>query len=123
MIQLGITGTDKLTVKEKNLATWFKTGLAPVYATPSMIAFMEETSMYSVMPYLEEGDITVGISVNIKHVKACTVGSEVVCHTKLEKIEDNILTFYVEVTLDDEKIGYGYHERAIVDRERFLKKL
>ena len=48
-----------------------------------MIALMEKTSFELVQPELNEGESTVGVSVNIKHNRANKVGDEVMCEFKV----------------------------------------
>ena len=47
-----------------------------VFATPAMIALIEETAWKSVADELEEGCVTVGTSLNVKHLAASPGGNE-----------------------------------------------
>ena len=59
-MEIGIQGRMSVVVTEELTAARVGSGLLPVYATPSMIALMENTACQSVAPYLEEGQGTVG---------------------------------------------------------------
>ena len=72
---------------------------------------------------LGEGDTTVGISVNIKHLKANLIGDELTCTATLDKIEGRKLTFIVEAKDTHKVIGKGIHERFIINNEKFMNKL
>ncbi|MDR1006254.1 MAG: thioesterase family protein [Bacteroidales bacterium] len=98
-------------------------GLLPVFATPSMIALMEETAHRSVASYIPNGSTTVGILINIQHIKPTALGKKVFCISKLDKTDGRRLFFSVEAYDEDGKIGFGTHERSIVDTERFMAKL
>lgn len=74
MLTEGILGKQEMTVTQKETAEVLKSGTLPVFATPAMIALIEETAWKSVAPELEEGCATVGTSLNIKHVSATPVG-------------------------------------------------
>ncbi len=113
----------KTRVKDTDTAKVYGSGLLDVYSTPAMVAFMEKTSMQLVQPYLEEGYGTVGISLDIKHMKAVPVGEEIECTSQLTGIEGNILTFEVKVVHKSDIVGEGLHSRYIIEESRFLQKI
>lgn len=122
MLEIGIEGCIEKTVTEEDTAEVLKSGTLQVFATPAMIALIEETAWKSVAAELEEGCVTVGISLNVKHVSATPVGMKVVCETMLTEIDGKRLVFAVKVQDETGKIGEGIHERFIVDAEKFQKK-
>ena len=69
-MEAGITGTQTITVTEDKTAQAMGSGTLPVFATPAMIALMENTAYKSVADELEEGAGTVGTLMNVKHVAA-----------------------------------------------------
>ena len=54
-MEAGITGTQTITVTEEKTAQAMGSGTLPVFATPAMIALMENTAYKSVADELEEG--------------------------------------------------------------------
>ena len=94
----------------------------PVFATPAMIALMENTAFESVASELEEGSGTVGTALDIKHVSATPVGMKVTCESELVKVDGRALTFSVKAFDEAGLIGEGTHERFIVFEEKFQKK-
>ena len=64
MLETGIRGEAKEVVSESNSAQAMKSGELKVYATPSMIALMEQAAYKSVAAELEEGKGTVGTLMN-----------------------------------------------------------
>lgn len=123
MLKEGLTHTSRVEVTDENTAVVVGSGDMPVFATPAMIALMENAAMTAVAPELEAGSSTVGTLMNVSHLKASPVGAKIEATAKLVKIDGRKLTF--EVSARDEKgmIGEGVHERFIVDKERFLGKL
>ena len=95
-METGITGKKKVIVTEEMTAQAMSSGTLPVYATPCMVALMEDTAKDSVAPYLEEGQGTVGTLVNVGHVSATPVGMEVTCETKLIQVDRKRLVFEVK---------------------------
>ncbi len=122
MLETGIKGTKEITVTNELTAKTMKSGALDVFATPAMIALMEEVAYKSVAPELEEGCGTVGTMMNIKHVAATPVGMKVTCETELVKVDGRALTFSVKAYDECGLIGEGEHERFIVDDVKFQSK-
>jgi len=122
-IEEGVIGRMEIVVSKELTAAKYGSGLIEVFATPAMISVMESTAHTSVQKYLPEGFISLGIEVNIKHLKATPVGMKVTCESKLINIDGRKLTF--EVNAYDEKglIGIGLHVRFIVETKKFMDKL
>lgn len=123
-MEIGIKGKQTFTVTEDKLASKVGSGLVAVFATPMMIAAIENTAAASVASYLEEGKTTVGTLVNVTHVAATPLGMTVRIETELTDIAANgkILTFRVAAYDEVGLIGEGTHQRAVVDRTRFEAK-
>jgi fluoroacetyl-CoA thioesterase len=100
-----------------------------VFSTPSMIAEMEETCRLLLKEeFLQDEDWdSVGTLVNIRHLKATPVGTEVKLKARIIDVKDKRVTFEVDAVDKIEKIGEGLHERTVINvtefRERFNKKL
>ena len=71
---------------------------------------------------LEEGYVTVGTLVNVRHLAATPLGQQVRATAELVEIDRRRLVFKVEAYDEQQKIGEGFHERFIVHLERFLQK-
>ncbi len=110
-------------VDETNSAAAVRSGSLPVFATPSMIALMEQTAADHVEPFIENGYTTVGISVNIKHLAATPIGMVVNCESTLIAIDGKKLTFSLKVYDECDLIGEGTHERFIVNSEKFMSRV
>ena len=118
----GIKGIGEVVVTEELTAMRIGSGLLPVYATPMMIALMENTAANSVQPYLEEGQGTVGTRVDVSHLAATPLGMTVRVETELTEIDRRCLVFSVHAFDDAGLIGEGTHERFIVNNEKFMLK-
>ena len=122
MLQTGIKGETEITVDEHVTAKEYASGLLEVYATPAMIALIEETAWKSIQGELKEGQGTVGTKICVEHLAATPVGMRVRCETKLKEIDRRRLVFQADVYDECQKIGTGTHERFIIDNEKFMKK-
>ena len=121
-LKTGIVGKQTITVTMDMTAGEQKSGELPVFATPKMIAFMENTAYQSVAEYLEEGQGTVGTYIAVKHMAATPVDMKITFETILKEIDRKRLVFQVKAYDEKECIGEGEHERFIIDNHKFLKK-
>ena len=122
MLKEGITGHQETIVTVENTAKTMKSGTLDVFATPAMIALMEQTAYESVAGEVEEGYGTVGTMLNVKHVSATPLGMKVTCESTLTKIDGRALTFEVKAFDERGLIGEGIHERFLVQNEKFQAK-
>lgn len=122
MLKIGTKGTKSVTVTSRNTAKVMGSGTLDVFATPALIALMEETCWTSVAGQLEPGSGTVGTLLEIKHTAPTPVGMEVTCESTLVEADGRRLVF--EVTARDSKgvIGEGRHERFVIQNEKFQAK-
>ena len=122
MLQTGIKATKEITVTTEQTAKVMGSGTLDVFATPAMIALMENTAYESVLAQLDEGCGTVGTALNVKHVAATPVGMKVRCESELVKMEGRALTFSIKAYDESGLIGEGEHERFIIFNEKFQAK-
>lgn len=121
-LETGMTAEIEKTVSQADTAIAFGSGGVRVFATPMMIAIMENAALKAVDSYLPEDYATVGLSLNVKHMAATPVGMKVRAKAELIGLEGKKLTFKVEAFDESEKIGEGIHERYIIQLSRFLEK-
>lgn len=122
-MQAGIKGRREQTVTAEMSAARIGSGLVEVFATPMMVALIEQTCLESVIPYLEEGQGTVGTLVNVSHVSATPVGMRVWCESELVEVDRRRLVFKVKAYDECGLIGEGTHERFIIDNAKFMEKI
>lgn len=122
-IKVGLKGEAHTKVTSANTANTMASGIAEVFATPMMIGLMEGAAANAVAPFLEEGQSTVGILVNVKHLAATPLGHEVRAEAELTEVDGKRLVFKVEAYDEAEKIGEGMHERFIINMERFMERV
>lgn len=122
MLKEGITNTETVIVNKDNSAKTMGSGTLDVFATPAMVALMEKTAWRSLIPYLEDGQGTVGIHLDITHDAPTPLGMTVTCESKLIKIDGRRLVFEVTATDGRDVIGRGIHERFLIWDEKFQNK-
>lgn len=122
MLTVGISHEMTRDVTNENTAASLGSGLLDVFATPAMVALMEETCMKSVQAELDEGCGTVGTGLTIHHVSATPIGMKVRCASKLVEVDGRKLVFDVQAFDEAGLIGQGTHERFIIENEKFFQK-
>ena len=115
--------TSKIIVTASQTAEAMGSGDMPVLATPALVALMENAAMMAVRPLLEDGDTTVGGSINVQHLKPSPVGAEVEATATLVQHEGRKFVFSIEAHQGEVLVGTAEHVRFCVNRERFLDKL
>jgi Predicted thioesterase len=122
-LPVGLSYTSKKIVTIDDAASRYGSGLIDVFATPAMVALMENAALMAVASHLPEGFNTVGIEISTTHVKATPIGMEVKATANLVNVDGKKLTF--EIVAEDEEgiIGKGIHSRFIIDTEKFIAKL
>lgn len=119
----GTSITKEGKVTENDTALKMGSGDLEVYATPSMIALMENTAKSLVIDELPIGYTTVGIEMNVKHIKASPIGANIKCNAVLIKVDGKKLFFDVEANDDQGIIGNGSHVRYVVNSSEFIKRI
>ena len=123
MVETGIKGHKEQIVTPEMSAARVGSGLVDVFATPMLVALVEQTCYESVLPYLDEGQGTVGTLVNVSHVSATPIGRRVWCDSELTEVDRRRLVFSVKAYDEAGLIGEGTHERFVIDTAKFMDKL
>lgn len=121
-IQIGLKGRSEAVVTEQNTAAAMGSGLVPVFATPCMIALMENAAANSLLPFLAEDEGSVGTHLDVAHSSATPIGMKVWAETAVTAVEGKKITFQVTAFDEAGEIGRGVHERFVIKPEKFLAK-
>ncbi len=121
-IPIGMKNTYDVDVTAENTASRVRSGGVPTFSTPSMVAGMECCCSYSLPPYLDEGQGSVGISIQVKHMASTPIGMHVHFESELIEQDRRRLVFRVKAFDEIEQVGEGIHERFIIDTDKFLAK-
>lgn len=120
MAQINDTYKVTITVGDSDTAIAHKSGGLPVYATPAMIGLMENAAFTLLK---NEGLESVGTEMNVKHTRACLVGTEVNAVATVTGVNGNWVNFNIVASDAKGEIGNGSHTRYIIDAEKFMSKL
>ena len=118
----GLRGTAERTVTPENTAAACGSGSLPVFGTPFMLAMMEEATCNAISAQLEDGQSTVGVSMDIRHTAPSPVGMAVRAEATLPEVNGKMLTFSVTAYDQAGEIGSGTIRRCIIRSESFLSR-
>lgn len=115
----------KYIVKEEDLASLLPLEKADsfpaVLATYRMIALMEMSAARLMRPLLKEGDLSVGVNVNVVHTAPTLKGDELTVKAKFLEMEGKLYKFEVQIYDIGGKAGSGTHTRAIINNDKLMQ--
>lgn len=121
-IEIGLKGRAETVVVPENTAAAVGSGLVPVFATPYMVALMEQAASSSLVPHLDDGQGSVGIHLDITHESATPIGLKVWAESEVTAVDGKQITFAVAAYDEVGLIGRGTHKRACISVDRFMAK-
>ena len=119
---VGMSASAEAIVDDSNTAAAMRSGSLPVFATPSMIALMEQAACSCLEVCLGEGQTSVGTEISVEHTAASPPGARISATAAIESVQGRKVVFLVTASDDTGEIGSGKHTRIIIDTERFMKK-
>ena len=92
-----------------------------VFATNRMIALMELAATKALRSLYHEGEMSVGVSVEVSHIAPTPPGAVVTVRATFLRKEGKLFVF--DVVAEDEagRIGHGTHKRAIISIDRLIE--
>ena len=95
-----------------------------VFATGFMVGLIEWTCIQALNPHLDwPEEQTVGTYIDISHIAATPPGLEVTAKVKLIEVDGRKLVFEVEAHDGVDLITRGKHERFIISKDKFDRKM
>lgn len=122
-IQADLNAEIEITVSETETAVHLGSGSIAVYATPALVALMENAAVCALEGYLPESQTTVGGQIDVRHLAATPVGMKVRARAELIEVDGRKLTFRIQAWDEGEQIGEANHVRYIVDEDKFMAKV
>jgi fluoroacetyl-CoA thioesterase len=120
----GATAEVSLVVPDERTADAMGNRGVRVFATPFVVALLEDASAAVLRPHLPAGGASVGTMIEMRHLAATPVGMTVRARARLLETDGKRFLFAVEAWDDKEKIAEGRHERFLVpDLAKFLDRV
>ena len=89
-----------------------------VLATARLVALMEIASARLLQSCLGEGEMSVGVNVDISHTAPTPEGATLTATARYVGRDDKLFVFEVSAVDAGGEVGRGRHKRAIVNAER-----
>jgi fluoroacetyl-CoA thioesterase len=122
-VPVGAKGKFEQAVEARHLASELDSSLASVLSTPTVVAMMEQAAINAIKPFLDDGESSVGMTIEVSHTAATPPGHRARAEAEVTKVEGRRLEFSVRAFDDVEQIGSGTHRRAIIDAAKFNDRL
>lgn len=118
----GMSFTTELVVGEEQVTRHLGNDIA-LFATPAMINWMELSCVDFMRKYLPEGYDSVGAGIGVTHSAATPLGMKVKLTAEIIAVNGPIVDFKLEAWDEECKISEGTHKRAVIELEKFRKKV
>jgi len=119
-LEPGLVGFCERVVSHEMTLANFDARLPAVFSTPAMIGMMETACSHAIRQALPPGKITVGVRIEVDHLRAVPAGTTVIANSRLVEVTGRRLIFEVEARNGSETLGRGRVFHVIVDHAQFL---
>ncbi len=123
-LEIGTTASVSRMVEASDLASALsddhREHFPDVFATARMVAFMELAAAQVLRPLLANGELSVGVTIDVTHSAATALGDTVRATAKYMGREGKLYIFVVTAEDSAGEIGRGTHRRAIISTSRLL---
>lgn len=120
---VGAERSGTVVVAPEHFASRIVAGTPEVFATASLGALVEKTATEWLNGSIEDGQMSVGTQITINHLAPTPEGRTVTVTVRLESAEPPKYEFTWTAGDGDEEVGNGTHQRFVIDRERFMRRV
>ena len=121
--KIGTVGEEQFVVSEQHLIDFAEDGMPQILCTPWLIWFLEHAARNAVLPFLEAGESTVGVVVNVEHTGPTPVGADVVCRARVIMSDGPVISFQLEAFDEHEKVASGTHKLRVIEAARLAARV
>ena len=122
-VSIGASYRGQVTAWPGELASALGNAGVDVVSSPAIIGHLEMACHHIIDPHFDDGEASVGVGFSLRHVAAAFPDRPMDVAAELIAQNGNRFTFRVEAEQDGRTVMTGEHERALVNLERFLKRL
>jgi fluoroacetyl-CoA thioesterase len=108
---------------KRDTAEAFGNAGVPVVGTPALVGFLETAADRCLRSFYEGKEGSVGTAIDVAHLAPAPENASIEARATVVSVDGRKVRFAVEARLDETVLMKGFHERAVVDMERFLAKL
>ena len=122
-LNVGDESSGTVIVAPEHLATRIAAGTPEVFSTPALGALVEKTATEWLNQFVGAEEMSVGAQITINHTAATPEGKRVTVTVRLEAAEPPRYDFSWSARDESEDVGSGTHQRFVVERERFMRRV
>ena len=122
-LKVGATGEQHFEVESAHTIDFARGGMPAILCTPWLVWFLEHAAREAVLPFLDEGESTVGSHVDVDHIAPTPVGQAVTCLARVVHMEGHLIAFKLEARDETEVIARGFHRLRIIQVERLAHRV
>lgn len=119
---LGAVGFSVMAVRPGDTCVALGVGDLPVVSQSHLINLMEHAVVISLDEYLEPGETTVAISIELISLSPAEIGAELRATSRCIEVENRELTFECELYESERQVAAAIIKRATVERVSFLAR-
>ncbi|MGL5270421.1 MAG: thioesterase family protein [Selenomonadaceae bacterium] len=109
-------------VQKSDTAENYSSELNGLLATPSCVGLAIKASLEVIDPYLPQGLISVGCSMDFKHTAPTSLGMTINIQASILAVEGNEVVLKIKAWDEQGEVGHGIHRRIIVDQAELMEK-
>ncbi|MDA1002294.1 MAG: hypothetical protein O3B31_02925 [Chloroflexi bacterium] len=119
----GDEASESVTVGPEHFASRMVSGTPDVFSTPDLAALVEKTAAGWLHGFVTAEQTSVGSQITVNHTAATPEGKRVTVTVRLEAAEPPRYDFSWTARDEAEDVGSGTHQRFVVERERFMRRV
>ncbi|CAB4917324.1 unannotated protein [freshwater metagenome] len=119
---IGAVGFSIMTVRPGDTCVAMGVGDLPIVAQSHLINLMEHAAVISLDEYLEPGETTISISIEILALSPAEIGAELRATSRCIEVFNRELTFECEIYEGERQVAAAMIKRATVERVSFLAR-
>ena len=121
--KVGTIGERRFVVEPGHAIDFADGAMPAVLSTPWLIWFLEHAAREVVLPFLSQGESTVGTYVEVRHTAPTPVGQSVICRARVLQAEGPVISFQLEAHDGHEPIARGLHRLQVIRIDRFAQRV
>ena len=121
--RIGTVGEERFVVSEQHLIDFAHDGMPRILCTPWLIWFLEHAAREAVLPALEPGESTVGVSVEVDHSAPTPLGQVVKCNARVIVVDKGLISFALRAWDETELISQGTHKLRVIEAARLAERV
>ena len=123
LLKTGMYKVKQRNVEKRDTGASVGSGALPdLLAAPAFAAMMIDAAVETVEDYLPKGFVSVGHKMEFTHTVPTVIGMNVQVRATLADVREDRMIFNIVAYDDHGEIGYGKHERVVVNRDKLIQR-